>query len=259
MKFALYSDLHIEFPANRTWAPPALDVDVVILAGDIGLHTQGLAWAQKMFCRGEKPPSVIYVAGNHEYYRTHLGLLDELRDPKWTQAGVTFLECARLDFPGVRVLGCTLWSDFALYGPEAAAISMATANSSINDYRLIEARGGFDLHPRDTAYICSKSVTWLEAELAKPYDGKTVVVTHFAPHPDCVAPQYEGGVLSPYFVSDLSDMMHKHKIDVWCFGHTHTNCDFLDASGCRVLSNQRGYPAEVQAGNGFLEKLVFVV
>ena len=73
MKFALYSDLHLEV---KPWTPPELDVDVVILAGDIGIHTRGLAWAGKTF---EQP--VIYVAGNHEYYEAQLGMLAELKKP----------------------------------------------------------------------------------------------------------------------------------------------------------------------------------
>ena len=40
MRCALYSDLHLEI---KGWVPPLLDVDVVILAGDIGSHTHGLA------------------------------------------------------------------------------------------------------------------------------------------------------------------------------------------------------------------------
>jgi predicted phosphodiesterase len=44
MKLALYSDLHLEL-LREPWQPPALDVDVVILAGDIGKHTHGVEWA----------------------------------------------------------------------------------------------------------------------------------------------------------------------------------------------------------------------
>lgn len=74
-----------------------------------------------------------------------------------------------------------------------------------------------------------------------------MVVTHFAPHPRCVAPQHQGSDVSPYFVSDLSWMIEKHKIDVWCYGHTHTNIRFVAENGCRVISNQRGYPGEQTA------------
>ncbi|MQY52454.1 hypothetical protein [Rhodocyclus gracilis] len=37
MRFALYSDQHLE---TKDWEPPVLDVDAVILAGDIDSHTR---------------------------------------------------------------------------------------------------------------------------------------------------------------------------------------------------------------------------
>ncbi len=36
-----------------------------------------------------------------------------------------------LELPGVRVLGCTLWSGFGLYGPERISISMSSAYDGI--------------------------------------------------------------------------------------------------------------------------------
>ena len=82
----------------------------------------------------------------------------------------------------------------------------------------------------------------------KPFNGKTVVVTHFAPHRQCVARQHEGSDVSPYFVTDLSWLMGKYRIDLWCYGHTHTNSDFVTKDGCRIVSNQKGYPNEGEQG-----------
>lgn len=49
--------------------------------------------------------------------------------------------------------------------------------------------------------------------------------------------------------------MEKNKIDLWAFGHSHNNADFIAEGGCRVLSNQRGCSHE--AGNiGFREGLI---
>lgn len=82
----------------------------------------------------------------------------------------------------------------------------------------------------------------------KPFDGKTVVVTHFAPHRGCVAPEHQDSELAPCFVTDLSRLMKRHRIDIWCHGHTHTNNDFIAENGCRVLSNQRGYSNQQSPG-----------
>lgn len=66
--------------------------------------------------------------------------------------------------------------------------------------------------------------------------------------------------MSPYFLTDLSWLMEKHQIDVWCHGHTHTNNDFVAENGCRVVSNQRGYLSEFAAGGmGFRPDLVIDV
>lgn len=243
MKIALFSDLHRESGLSL-WSPPdsVEAADLVILAGDISEHTRGLTWASNAF----PMMPVVYVCGNHEYYGAHLGLLDEMRRTA-RLLGVHFLErdTLILERYGVRVLGCTLWSAFDLYGSCAPqAESMRAARQNINDYWLIYASGGKHLEPRDTARLHRKSVDWLHAELSKPFAGKTVLVTHFAPHRRCVAPQHEGDTLTPYFVSDLSSLMEKHRIDVWCHGHTHTNTDFVAEGGCRVISNQLGYAGE---------------
>jgi hypothetical protein len=101
------------------------------------------------------------------------------------------------------------------------------------------------------------SLYWLDTELSKPFDGRTVVVTHFAPHRRCVPAKFEGSDLSPYFVTDLAWLMEKHRISVWCFGHTHSNCDFMAENGCRVISNQLGYQSE--GCEGFRADLVIEV
>lgn len=251
MRLALYSDLHLEF---AHWEPPSLDVDVVILAGDISVDTHGIQWAAKAF---PGVPEVLYVAGNHEYYDDDLGLLDEMQKPLWEQLGVHFLEQRCIEIAGVHFLGCTLWSDFNLYGEDAAETHMGAAKGSINDYWMIRAHGRTRLEPRDTQTMHQASVEWLDAELSKPFDGKAVVITHFAPHPRCVAPEHQGKDVSPYFVSDLAWLMEKHRVDLWCYGHTHTNISFVAENGCRVVSNQRGYPREQSPG--FLPDLVIEV
>jgi hypothetical protein len=65
------------------------------------------------------------------------------------------------------------------------------------------------------------------------------------------------GFLAARSLADFSAMMRKHRIDVWCHGHTHTNTDFVAEGNCRVLSNQRGYPREIAQGIGFRENFVF--
>jgi predicted phosphohydrolase len=245
MRLALYSDLHLEI---RSWTPPQLDVDVVLLAGDIHQYAEGLDWAATTFRRNGRAPTILYVASNHEYYRSHLGLLKQLSNPKWEKEGVIFLENRTVVIDGVRFLGCTLWSDFALYGDSEGAMIFAKHGTA--DFHVIADPGGLRFKPTDCHALHQESVRWLDQELAKPFVGKTVVIRHFAPDVRCVAARFDGSTLAPYFVTDLSGPMARHRIDLWCYGHTHSNIEFVADYGCRVVSNQRGYPTEQPDGFG---------
>jgi predicted phosphodiesterase len=254
MKIALYSDLHLEMSAltpDSAWEPPPLEVDVVVLAGDISSRANGIQWAASTF----QGTPVIYVSGNHEFYGAHIGFFD--RNPAVNQPNVHFLESATYMQGNVRFLGCTLWSGFELRGRENAKDYMLIARDYISDYRAVIGSDG-KLKPEETRKLYQQSVTWLEHELARPFEGKTVVVTHFAPHSLCVAPEHQKSEVAPYFVNDLHKLMDRHPIALWCFGHTHTNCDFTTVSGCRVISNQLGYSNE-QGRNGFQPRLVIEI
>lgn len=251
MNIALYSDLHLEL--SQPWQLPSLDVDVVMLAGDIGHKSQGIEWARYTFPNKR----IVFVAGNHEFYRGSLCDLDQMREAA-EHANVDFLENDMVVIDGTRFLGGILWSNFALYGEgKLKSCAMRAARESIRDYSAIRGHDGKYIEPRETARLHSDTVAFLDAELAKPFDGKTVVVTHFPPHREAIEPCYEGQQLTAYFVSDLAWLMAKHKIDLWAFGHTHYNIDFIAENGCRVVANQRGYAREFATrDNGFRVNLV---
>ena len=62
------SDLHMEFTSYVPSRLPSVDEDVVVLAGDIGIGMDGIDWAREAF----PDVPVIYVPGNHEYYRQEM-------------------------------------------------------------------------------------------------------------------------------------------------------------------------------------------
>ena len=99
MKIHLLNDLHIEF---GDFVPPVADADVVILAGDIGVGLGALPWVDR--CFPDKP--VIYVPGNHEYYRHDLNLIEALKHKAPDHVHV--LDNDVVEINGVRFLGSTL-------------------------------------------------------------------------------------------------------------------------------------------------------
>src|SRR4030095_1670597 len=93
-------------------ARPAVEADVVVLAGDIARPAQAAAWALGF----DRP--VLYVMGNHEFYGASLtGAANELKR-RCAATHVHVLDDTELVLDGVRFLGTTLWTDFELYPGE---------------------------------------------------------------------------------------------------------------------------------------------
>lgn len=140
------------------------------------------------------------------------------------------------EFGGVRFLGCTLWTDFRLKG-FLQSRCMQAAERSLNDYSIIRTQKG-PLRAQDTLHDHEQSRRWLERELAKPYSGATVVITHHGPHPLSIHPRYAGDPVNAGFVSDLTELMPG--VSAWLHGHVHDSFDYV-VEGCRVVANPAGY------------------
>jgi hypothetical protein len=188
------------------------------------------------------------VPGNHEFYgRDMQATLAELRRAAKTHR-VHLLDGDAVVIDGVRILGATLWTDFALYGaePSVVARAKAIAQQAMADYYVIRGRDNALLAPEDTQRIHQLQVLWLARELEKPFAGATVVVTHHLPMAKSVHARYAGDALNPSFASDLSRLMCA-PVKLWIHGHTHESMDYAVA-GTRVVCNPRGYlPQEPNA------------
>lgn len=247
MKIHVLSDLHLEV---SKWQAPETDADVIVLAGDIGRHTHGLGWAAEQPAFAGK--LVIYIPGNHEFYEAELiGLRQQLYAKAETlrAAGhrIHVLDCNTLEFAGVRFLGATLWTDYRLFGDgEAWTFAMQQARLGMTDHFAIfyadqgKRRGRFFL-PEHAYRRHMEARRWLARELAQPFAGKTVVVTHHLPSAKSVAERFGADPLSAAFASNMEDLTAG--ADLWIHGHTHDNFDYL-LGNCRVVCNPRGYVSE---------------
>ena len=232
MRIRVFSDLHLEF---APFDPPPAEADIVVLAGDIDNGATGIEWAKDTF-----PAPLIYLAGNHEYYGGGFGEVQRAMQAASRDSAVRLLDCSECVIAGVRFLGCTLWSDYSLAPAADRAAAIEEARRVNPDYSLVR-RGDRKFSPEDAIELCGRHRAWLEAELAKPFSGKTVVVTHFAPHPKSIAPAYANHPANPGFVVDLEPLMGRAAL--WIHGHTHTFFDYR-MNGTRVVCNPRGYPGE---------------
>ncbi|WP_057426965.1 metallophosphoesterase [Pseudomonas syringae] len=231
MKILIYSDLHNEFDRFK---PPQVEVDLVVLAGDIDLLTRGVLWANDTF---DCP--VIYCCGNHELYKGHI---DRTLVKMKAAAGshVHVMQNQTLVQGDVRFLVGTAWTDFTGTGDVVAASSVCARE--MTDFRIIRAGENYRrLRPADVIEKNRVTRDFLTRELAAPFAGKTVVVNHHCPIPEAAGNDHDGHVSAAYF-NRWHDLLAQ--ADGWIFGHTHCAIDAYFGK-CRVLSNPRGYPSEI--------------
>jgi predicted phosphodiesterase len=254
MRLHILSDLHLELP-RCNFVPVAPDADLVILAGDIHNDVRGIEWASQTYAG--RP--VIYLAGNHEFYGAHWDdLIVRLRRAA-EGSNVHFLENDALVVQGVRFIGATLWTDFELFGPLRMQSCMLAAQGLMYDFKRIitgpPARGALSTNVQSPADIVAPSALLepiqtverhrvsrerIEALLAEPFAGPTVVVTHHLPSWQSVAVRYQEDPVSAGFASDLESILRAFEPSLWIHGHTHDSFDYR-LGKTRVICNPRGY------------------
>lgn len=241
MRIQILSDLHLEFDRDGGEAfarSVPIAGDVLVLGGDLiplledDLVRRAFSW----FC--DRFLHVIFVPGNHEYYRSRpadaealLGAcVQEIPNLHVLNPGVVTID-------GIRFVGATLWFP--------ATPDEIRYRGLLNDFRLIAnfVPWVHDTHAAHLAFLKHN---------VQPGD---VVVTHHLPHPRSISPQYAGSSMNRFFLAeDATGLVERSGARLWIHGHTHEPCDYVIGE-TRVVCNPRGYPSE--AGNGF--DLGFVV
>ncbi|MCJ2109193.1 metallophosphoesterase [Methylobacterium sp. E-041] len=255
----VFSDLHQDCPENA-WDPvvhaPASGFDVAVVAGDVHMPLlRALEWLS------ERLPGLplVYVPGNHDFWwdrgEERYTIQDQIERGR-ERAGTLGIHLLMDDaclIGGARFLGGTLWTDFRLgsFGLTHAFRS-AQGRDGMVDYRRIRTgrRSRDRIEPDEVFAMYRASHAFLDAELARPHDGPTVVVTHHAPHPDSLPSRYAH--LAWCDASDLTDLIERHAPGLWVHGHVHRHADYL-VGRTRIVCNARGH---IDESSGFLADMV---
>lgn len=243
MRLLILSDLHIEqwgkhLPTLGSDAKP----DVVILAGDIWTGAKAVPWAEETF----KGIHVLYVHGNHEGYGQNLDVVQAAIQSLCDHSpNVRFLNQDDCMIDDVHFIGCTLWTDFELFGEHTRAYAMQEAQTGMNDYHAIRlAKAGYrKLRPTDTYAYNRAHKAFLERKLLidPPHARKTVVITHMAPSRQSVVDPYRTEILSAAYASNYDYLAGA--ADLWVHGHMHSSLDYTvpGVRAGRVVCNPCGY------------------
>ncbi len=235
MKALILSDLHLEFHDLEIQNHNA---DLVILAGDIHLKDKGVKWAIKTFSH----IPVLYVLGNHEYYGSAYPKLIHKLKMLTKGTHVHILEKDTFSIDGINFIGCTLWTDFNLFGdPRIAGFS---CQQVMSDYKKIRISPRYSkLRSIDVAVIHRQSLCWLCDTLSQFNQQVTVVITHHAPSKICLPSTHHDDIISAAYASDLDHVIKQYQPNYWIHGHLHHTVNHA-INDTRIICNPRGYLGE---------------
>ena len=252
MIIRVVSDLHIDINQDKPFGLIKKS-QFTIICGDIaGSIRKTTGWLNSNVTNG------LFVAGNHMFYDEPRKTVDEIY-AEYTKTfpisgNVSFLNNNYKIIDDIVFVGCTLWTDYQLYGKEMSELYKFCALRGMNDYKwgkVKEISEDSETHtpkeirvpldPKHCERWFYQSVNYIH-EVCKMFPHKRIVViTHHAPSARSLDKRFENSTLNPCFASNLDNFILDHKnIVLWCHGHVHTCCDYM-IGDCRVVCNPRGY------------------
>lgn len=257
MNIQLLSDLHLESNPHFV-ARPTPGADVLVLAGDIGSYQPGSAltrlgvedfglarFSPRPVSQGGAgwPCPVLFIPGNHEYDGQEFDDATRRLRAACDRWGLIWLEQQSVVLQGVRFIGCTLWTDFDALNGDSLSASLSGRDKAFRaaNYYLRKNHSLRDSEPMlapEVRELGLQSQAWLRSALAKPFAGKTAVVTHFSPSLLSADPRYGLTPGTAGFCNALDDLLPAAQL--WLHGHLHCPQDYL-SQGCRVVANPLGY------------------
>jgi len=219
---------------NTDWlnlyVSPNDGVDVLVLAGDIAVGAGDVAKVVRFF-KSLGYDKIVYTPGNHEYYGSYMRIVDPALQRAFNEIeGAFLLNDSSVNIDGVTFFGGTLWTNF-----RNDPIAKAMVPGMINDFHVIK-----DMTSNAAVRKFEATYQYIKMRYEQ-VKGPKVVVTHFLPAIECIAPQYQGpNMINTYFASDLGDFVANLQDTTWMFGHTHDSVDLM-LGDTRVLCNPMGY------------------
>ena len=237
MKIQIASDLHLE--KRRDYEPelhdffPVEDRDALVLAGDIGTYMQAWSFIEQELRRSP----VIYVPGNHEYrsWQTREHTDDAWKHKAQQNPDLHYLIAEGVTIGGMRFWGAPWYSD--LFGRRDPGY-LQLITESLNDFDP-----KFDDFGRWTIVRHLEEHARQTQLLREQADLVDMVITHWPPTRDAVAPRFKGDGMNGYFVNNREDLVEDIGAQIWISGHVHDPYRVV-VGNTLVIGNPTGYPSE---------------
>jgi len=234
VKIAYGSDFHFEFYPTindaksiiETWVFEH-DTKYIIIAGDLHVGAKKVFKLLTFIYDTHKIP-VVYVPGNHEYYRSSFYRENDHFYRKGISHEGKFYILLRnsVSIGDIDFYGC-------LGNIDGSYEHINIVNHvQLNDFHMIK---DFDKHD-------GFGMGEFSFFLHNVKEG-SIVITHTMPSPKCISERYKGDHYNPCFTNDWSEIIYTCKPKIWICGHTH-ECFEKTIYKTDVLCNPYGYPHE---------------
>ena len=200
---------------------------------------------------------VVLVLGNHDYYGSGIAFALERARRLIDGKRIFLLENQSLVIDQCRFIGATLWTDFSVsvgddeFIPpeERRAKAFSLVPSKIMDFSYIFRSD--KRRPNENGMVTAEEIldrhrasrAFIDQELGKPFQGRSIVITHHAPLMQSFDPNFFGHITNAAFASDLGDLIERRRPSLWVHGHIHKFRDYM-FDKTRIICNPVGYQQE---------------
>ena len=167
---------------------------------------------------------VIYVPGNHEYYKINnipgvdiFTLYQRLLNIEKSIENLYILCSDSILLGDVCIAGCTLWSDIEIPLPKYL-VRIHDIDKDIYN----------SMHKNDVEYIENM------IKKCKKHNYKLLIVTHHCPIYKTLVGSHKKKKFHSLYATNLSRLLSKENVHTWICGHVHNNFDFITEKGTRV-------------------------
>ena len=264
---AFYADIFYNSELSPSyWIPPAnLDVDVILLGGDIHYTPEGLAAMLTEIRQSQgSVTQIVVVPGNGEYADQELdSSREQYRKAVDAIANTTWLDNETVVLPGgLRIIGSTLWSEVApgeigRYTEMLASYGLKGVDDIRAGDRYLTLRDTNELHAAARGFIAGELL-----DLSAPERAKTIVCTHFwptlRPWTDEAGRPLEGNPESQWLqgmAADLDELIAESGPRFWLCGHAHST-QRVTIGATEVASNPRAGDGPGHVNPEFAESYV---
>jgi predicted phosphohydrolase len=235
LKIQYASDLHLEFPQNRSYLKnnPLQPVgDILELAGDIVPFTVLRKYEDFFSYVADHFEYAYWLPGNHEYYDFDLAVKCGVINEK-IRENVFLVNNISAIHGGVTLLFSTLWSQISI-------ANQWQVERSMNDFHLIRFNGSrFTTQQYNSLHF--ECLDFIKGAIRDLNMEKVVVFSHHCPTFLNFSEEYKGDVLNEAFATELYDFIALSGIAYWGYGHHHNNIPDFCIGNTQLITNQLGY------------------